>query len=298
MKLSTYNILKNAESINKIEISGELLKKLQKTLLMILKDFSAVCDKYNFYYSLCGRTAPRAVRHHGFIPWDDDADVFMIRSDYEKFLSVFEGELGQKYYLHAPEITPELGMPITQLMLKGTILRSHTNPDCKNSGICIDIFILENAPDNKVLRNIHGLGSLVYGFCLSCARFNQNKKSLLEIYRDSHKEVLKAIKRKAAIGKLLGFYSVSTWSYKFSWWNSLCKNEQSKYIVCPTGIKHYFKEIFPRNIYCVTQEIKFEDTEFKVIKNYDWALRRLYGSYMTLPPVEKRERHFVLEIKI
>ena len=77
----------------------------------------------------------------------------------------------------------------------------------------------------------------------------------------------------------------------------MCKNENSKDVVCPTGIKHYFKEIFPRDIYCTTQKIKFEDTELKVIKNYDWALKRLYGDYMKLPPEEKREKHFALELK-
>lgn len=298
MQLSTYSILKNANTKNKVEISGDLLVKMQQILLGILKDFSTVCDKYGFYYSLCGGSALGAVRHKGFIPWDDDVDVFMLRSEYQEFLKVFDEELGDKYYLHAPEVTPELGMPITQLMIKGTLLRSYTNPDCDDSGVYIDIFILDNAPNNRLIRTIHGVGSLVYGFCLSCARFAYNEKKLLEIYEDSGEEVLNAIRKKARIGKLLRFHSVSVWSNRFKWWNSLCKNEKSKYVVCPTGIKHYFHEIFPRDKYCTTIKLPFEDTELSVIKEYDWALTRLYGDYMTLPPEDKREHHFVLEIKL
>ncbi len=78
----------------------------------------------------------------------------------------------------------------------------------------------------------------------------------------------------------------------------MCKNEDSEYVVCPTGIKHYFKEIFPRKIYCTTEKLQFEDTYLSVIKDYDWALKRLYGDYMSLPPEEKREHHFVLEIRL
>ena len=96
---------------------------------------------------------------------------------------------------------------------------------------------------------------------------------------------------------MLRFHSLKTWAKRFQWWNSLCKNNESKYVVCPVGIKHYFKEIFPRDIYCTTENIKFDDCEFKIIKEYDWALTRLYGDYMKVPPKEKQETHCVLELE-
>ena len=298
MNLSTYSILKNARSKNRIEITGDILKRMQSLLLQTLKDFSNVCERHGYYYSLCGGSALGAVRHHGFIPWDDDIDVFMKRSDYNEFIRIFKDELGDKYYLHSPETTPELGMPIAQVMIKGTILRSYTNPDDKDSGVCIDIFILENAPDSILLRKLHGFGGLVLGFILSCNRIYHNRNTLLEIYEDAGEEVLSALNKKARIGALFRFDSLSKWAERFNQWNSACKNETSKYVVCPTGIKHYFREIFPREIYCTTRKMQFEDTELEVIKDYDWALKRLYGDYMTVPPVEKREKHFVLELKI
>lgn len=297
MGLSTYHLLKNSKSKNRIEITEEQLKCIQRILLQILKDFSKVCEEYGFYYSLCGGSALGAVRHKGFIPWDDDIDVFMKRSEYNKFIKIFEIEMGDKYRLHSLETTPELGMPVSQVIAKGTVLRSYNNPDCKESGICIDIFVLENAPNSKILRSIHGFGSLVFGFILSCSRMYRNKELLLQIFEDSGEEVLGAIRKKAIIGSLFRFHKLSTWSRRFTRWNSMCKNETSTYVVCPTGIKHYFKEIFPREIYCTTTRLQFEDTELCVIKDYDWALRRLYGDYMKIPPKEKRENHFALELK-
>lgn len=213
-------------------------------------------------------------------------------------MACFDNELSDKYYLHSPEITPELGMPITQLMKKGTVLRTPTTPNAAQSGIYIDIFILENAPDNLFFRNIHGFGSLAIGFCLSCARFSKNKRELLDIYSDSGKEVITAVKKKAFIGKCLSVMPLKTWSKLFARWNSLCRNNNSKYVVCPTGVKHYFKEIFLREEYCNTKKIKFEDAEVRIIADAEKALERMYGNFWEIPPKEKREKLFAIEIEI
>ncbi len=298
MKRSTFNILKYANSSNKVEISGELLKQVQSILLEMLKDFANVCEKYGFYYSLCGGTALGAVRHQGFIPWDDDVDVFMLRKDYNSFIKIFKQELGRKYIINAPSINPEIGIPITQIMKKHTIFRTYNNPTGDRCGIYIDLFVLENAPNNFLLRKIHGIGCLFFGYGLSCSRFRENRDALLKIYEDSDPDVKKAILSKARKGNFFKFFSVAKWSRKYDKWNSLCHNDNSHYVVCAVGLKHYFKEIFPRQIYGVTSKIKFEDTKFNVIKDYNWALSRLYGDYMKVPPIEKREKHFAIEIKL
>ena len=298
MKLSTYHILKNAVPNNQIEVTGELLKSLKKELLGILIDFSNVCERYQYYYSLCGGTALGAVRHKGFIPWDDDIDVFMLRSDYEKFLKIFHTELGECYYLQSMETTPEIGMPITKLMKKGTVYKTYITPKDVDSGIHIDIFILENTPDHYLLRMVHGTISTGLGLCLSCARTYYTRERLREVFAGSDGEVIKAINQKIMIGSFLRFLPLAKWTKLYADWNKICKNDQSKYVVCAMGVKHYFGEIFLRQDYCLTKSIQFEQHSFKVIKNVEKALEQLYGDYMTIPPENKRERHFVLEIKL
>ena len=299
MGLATNRLFKKIDTSNQIEVKGELLKKLQETLLDMLKDFASLCEKYGFYYSLCGGTALGAVRHHGFIPWDDDIDVFMHRKDLEKFYDVFDKELGDKYNLHSMERTPELGIPIIRMLKKGTVYVVDDTLDCPERGVFIDICLLENAPDNKVLRTIHGLGSMYYGLCVSCSRFYRKRQIYRKQFENADENIKKTIEKKILIGKLLSWRSLSKWTLKYDKWNSKYRNNNnSLYVVCPAGTKHYFGEIFPRSIYMKTKPLQFEDARFQVIENYDWALKRLYGDYMQIPPENKRESHFVLDMRL
>lgn len=298
MALATNRLIKVAQTNNQVEVSGELLVKLQATLLEMLKDFASVCERHGFYYSLCGGTALGAVRHQGFIPWDDDVDVFMHRRDLKAFISAFESELSDSYWLHSADTTPELGIPIIRLMKKNTVLIVDDTLDCPERGVFIDICLLENAPNNPIIRAVHGAGSLFFGLCVSCSRFYRKREIYRSNFEESPLELRKSIEKKIKIGRLLSLASLSFWTTCYTRWNSLCKDDNSREVVCPVSTKHYFKEIFPRDIYMKTKKVKFEDSEFELIDNYDWALTRLYGDYMQVPPEDKRETHFVLGIQL
>ena len=84
------------------ELQENELKQLHECLLSILKDFIYVCEKYNLHYTLGGGSVLGAVRHHGFIPWDDDLDINMPRKDYERFKNIFANELSDEYELNVP----------------------------------------------------------------------------------------------------------------------------------------------------------------------------------------------------
>lgn len=298
MRLTTSVIFKNQKYKNGIEITGDKLKRLKEILLEMLIDIDDICTKNNLYYILCGGTALGAVRHNGFIPWDDDVDIFMTRESYNKFLTIYEKKLKNKYTLHSPETTPELGIPLAQISLNGTIYKTHLAPERKNPGIFVDIFILENTPDNVVLRDIHGFFSLFFGLALSCSRFYKDRKFYLQAFDGADIKTLRAIKNKIFLGKLFNvFLSTKKWVQLTNWWNSLCKNNNSKYVSVPSGRKHYFGELYLRSEMCAKIVLPFETEVLSVMHGYDYYFKKLYGyDYMTPPPESDREVHCVFEL--
>ena len=274
------------------------LRKVQNACFEILKKFRNVCEENGLRYYLGYGSLLGAVRHHGYIPWDDDADIFMTRADYDRFLELFDSQLGDKYVLHCPERNPELGSTAIQIIKKETVFKTIATAFSEEDGVFMDIFILENAPNSKILRNIHGFFCMFFGLCLSCARYHTFEGKLLEIYKDTNEEIIKNIKTKSRIGKVLSFINIEKWVYITNKMYSLCKNNMSKYVVCPTGMKYYFGEIFERSEYCTTTDILFEGHDVKIIRDYDVALKRLYGNYMKIPPKEKREKHVALKMNI
>ena len=132
----------------------EVLERLHGVLLEILGDFIRVCEKYGLTYFAAYGTAIGAVRHQGFIPWDDDIDVGMPRKDYDRFFEVFQQELGEKYALLTPEIDNRYACTVTHIQKKGTKFISEMSQDLKcEQCIFMDIFPFDYvANDEKSQR--------------------------------------------------------------------------------------------------------------------------------------------------
>lgn len=297
INLSTMTQLKNQSNFG-VKVQGKDLKRLQMVLLEILKDIDDCCKKNGIKYSITGGTTLGAVRHKGFIPWDDDVDLNMFRAEFDKFLPAFQQEYGDKYAIHGPEITPELGMTPTQLSLKDTVYRTTTAPNRDDPGIFIDISPLENTPNNKVLRFLHGFFALAFGLLLSCSRYAKDFQYLENCFENLTPETLKAMRVKVRIGKFISmFISTKKLCTLTNNWHKLCKNSKSRYITVPTGRLHYFGEMAERELFAHTHLTAFEDLTVPMIDDYDTYLRYLYGAdYMTPPPENKRETHPILEI--
>ena len=123
------------------EYDPKVLKKLHDLQLEMLQDLEKICDKYNLKYFAVFGTALGAVRHNGFIPWDDDMDVGMLRKDYEIFIRVVEKEMGDKYQIMTPEIDKNYACCVTKFQRKGTKFVSYLS-DKLNCDQCIfiDVF--------------------------------------------------------------------------------------------------------------------------------------------------------------
>lgn len=266
-------------------LSQQQLKGLQSVLLQIFDDVLTICREENLNYILIGGTAIGAMRHQGFIPWDDDMDIAMPRADFEKFCNAVRTRYGDKYTMLHPQDQENYGRIIPKIRLRGTQYRTFLEWDLDECGVFIDIFPIENVPDNGFLRVCHGTVAMFLGFCLACRRMFRGRK----VYRDMMGGVSFYVK--CAIGFCLSFASIEQWARWTDGWYSLCKNGHSKWVSLPSDERHYFGELNLRKNLCQTTYGMFDGRAIKLPADVDRYLRDIYGDYMQLPPPEKQVRN-------
>lgn len=282
---------------NVIQLTDADIKQTQHELLEMANEIIFVFNKYNLTYTLGGGSALGAIRHQGFIPWDDDLDLNMPREDYDRFIKIFPAELGDKYWLHVPGGRKNFDLPFMQIRKKGTRVRNLLDMETEQCGLTIDTFPIENTYDNPLKRVIHGIGATFLLFVLSCYRLKIKQSKILKLIGNKP-ELIKAVKKKAVIAKLFSFFTFEKWLIISDHWFSRCKDDTSRLVVIPTGRKHFFGEMYHRKEFCTVKQVKFEDRLCNVTQDTDDYLTKLYGNYMELPPEEKREKHFLLEFKL
>ena len=292
MELSTVNVFKHMQSSGSVILNDDELKELQKTLNGILADIVEVCDANNIIYTLGGGSALGAVRHGGFIPWDDDIDINMPRKDYNRFIPLFKKKYGYKYYIHTPQTTKGYNLLLSRIRLKGTSVVTREDFQNKEAGAFVDLFVIENTFDNALLRTLHGFGCNAFGMLVSCRKFYRDRNELLKIAKDSkNPKVMKVFKSKIAIGRFISFIKLDTLVKAGDNWNRLCNNNNSKYVVVPTGRKYFFGEMYKREDICKTVKYNYDGHKYRVPKNIDLYLKNLYGDYMKIPSKDQIEQH-------
>ena len=134
----------------------------------------------------------------------------------------------------------------------------------------------------KIVKGIHGVLCLIMGYLLACRRIAEYKETFCEVYKE------KDFKIKLFIGKIISFISLDKWAHLTENVYSFCKNDKSKYVSVPTDRRHFFGEIFPRNIMCEVNDAQFEGKKLMIMKKIDYYLTNRYGDYMKIPPVEEQ----------
>ena len=297
MNLATGELFKSLEhGSSGIKIEGEILRKCQRVLLSIAEDFISMCEKEGIWYQLGGGTALGAVREKGFIAWDDDMDLNVKSKDFDKL-----GGLIRKYYPDKYTFidykTQGYSQIMGRVMLNNTVYSDRITLNSRYNGFFLDIFIIENVPDNSLLRRLHGILCMITGGLLSCRNFYRSRKSYRELARQNPKAA-KVIWTKILIGGCVSFISCVGWGKITRKVYSLCKDEQSEFVSIPMGRKHYFGEMYPREGMMDTAAFPFEGHQWQVARDYDTYFTALYGSdYMTPHPPEKREHHIIFELK-
>ncbi len=262
-----------SESIIKDSIQSDV----QKAEFEMLCLFKRICIKHGFRYYLSGGTLLGAVRHKGFIPWDDDIDVDMPYEDYISFLKVAQEELGDNYFVQNQETEDYFPSPFTKIRLNNsTFLDSSFINWHINHGIWIDIFPIINIERRSVAAIKMALK--VCKVLQMDDLIASNPKSFTDIYGKTTIHVLQVLygmlsleKRKRLHKELL---------------NRICNKSGNMYCTPLTGSNII---LFPQNVYADQTELMFEGEMFSVPKDYKEYLKLHYGDYMKLPPIEDRK---------
>ena len=259
-------------------------KEYELAILKRIKDF---CNENNIRYYLCGGTMIGAIRHGGFIPWDDDIDIIMPRPDYRKFISLFPKTGLGNYQLLSPYNDDDCCIVFSKVYDDRTIKHDREVAEKYwKYGVDIDIFPTDGVPKDEDLcnkyfkqqyRDFHLFLALVGGYSFSGSFL----KKLIK-YNFTY-----VVKRLGTVG-LLDAHRIALRINDRAEQNSIDESDKVAISIFPHYGKH---EIVDKEGFLKQIEVEFEDDVFTAPSNYDDYLTSVYGDYMRLPPVDKQVTH-------
>ncbi|MHB8129575.1 MAG: LicD family protein [Mobilitalea sp.] len=258
-----------------VELNEKQLRKLQLLQVDMLVEFDRICKKYKIGYILDAGTLLGAVRHKGFITWDDDIDIRMLRSEYEHFCKIVRKELNQEIYFFQNEITDKnYFWGFAKIRRNGTeFVRLGQEHLKMKTGVFIDIFPCDGVPNNIILRKIHNFVALL-SRKITYARIGARieKKWLFKLGY-----------------QILSIVPVKTSFAIIHFLARTCDERKKRLVGCISWYGKKDKMGFKKEWFSDRSEIVFEGKEFQVPKDYHGFLVHSFGEdYMTPPPMEKR----------
>ncbi|MEB6053356.1 LicD family protein [Enterococcus gallinarum] len=268
------------------------LRKVQLAELAILDEIVRICEEYKIIYYISGGTYLGAVRHGGFIPWDDDADIAMPRSEFDKFISIAKTELKENFEIKTYQGDPEYPYYVPKVIDKSVKLLDKSGMYEKIVPAWVDIFPLDGLPKNEFLCSIHKFRLLCLRALYNLSNFDTlvkvNKKDrpfiekiLIFIGKNTNIfSFLDSRKRMDAITKCLKLYS----------------EDKSEIYMNFMGSYKFKSILSKKEIYGNGASYSFEDRLLNGPENFDAYLTQIYGNYMEIPNIEDQNKHETLVI--
>lgn len=263
-----------------------VLKHIKQVELMVLKDFALICEQNNLdYFLICGSLIG-AVRHKGFIPWDDDLDVIMHRKDYEKLLKIMENEkYNDKYTILDSRYIDDYFFLFGRFSLKNTRLEeTWSNQINFNLGIHLDIFILDNIPENKIKQFFYRKQCFILDKLLTISTIKLDKHYPAHIRLISN-----------TTHKILNLLNLTPKYFQKKAQKTFRKYENinSPYI---SNLVSKGQLVFKREYFEISKKVPFENFKANIPSQADTILTLQFGDYMSLPPEDKRTSHTFQDI--
>ena len=270
---------------NTLELCPDQLRKLQMVLLDMMSEVDRICRKHDIKYTMIGGTLLGAVRHGGFIPWDDDVDLGMPRREYERFRAVCQTELDQdKFFFQDNTTDPDYRWGYARIRRKDSeFVRVGQEHMKMKTGIFLDIYPHDNVPDFYPFRILHA----TYCFILRKALYAQTgvvtgKNALVRfVYRILN--VIPAAFVFRRLEKLAKFWNGRRTKYVRALTFPMPKDGSFGFLA------HWYSD---------TSDMEFEGRIFKAMCAYDEYLKFKYGNYTVLPPEDKRHWHPAAVIRV
>lgn len=262
------------------------LLKLQDAEFEVLLEVRRICEKYKLTYYLSGGTYLGAVRHQGFIPWDDDMDIAIPRSDYQKFVRIVDKELPKGMEFKSFYTDPEYRHPVARINNNKVHIINHSFKQDRIEAAWVDIFPLDGMPEINILAQIHKARLLWRRVMIGWA----NYKNLQELKpnRPWYEKVLMLIGRTLKPGRFMNL----TNQYRKLEKTLMRYSDISSKVYMNFNGAYRFNSIMSKESYYGDGALyTFRNEKFNAPENYDAYLTKIYGNYMQLPPEDQRNKH-------
>lgn len=270
-----------------------LLNKIQSIETDMLSYLLEICHRENVKIYLWGGSLLGAVRHQGFIPWDDDLDIVMERKDFDKLKEAILSTPDERYELILPGYSQEFTDYIPVLTYKNSYLGSLGPLKNEHTRIHLDIFLLDKTADQRWKRIIHGL---LLRVCYGLALGHRSSKDFSERFEYRLIEYVSA-KSLAFVGRCIPYPALMKLQASIA---QLYDSRQTHYMLCtnnaPTCLSE--KHAHPAEVYKNMEWVPFGAIKAPIMSGYNTLLKSGYGDYMQLPPQEERKPAHILEEKV